>query len=300
MADKSLNRATSALDPTRWDHRWGFRDTKLFIHPDQSVEMTGERYNLCGYKMPYLIPFVNRELDVTIDVSSPRPLTAEPHVTPVSRNDAFVTALTGALRPEQFTADDRERLLHSHGQTTTEEVSRVLYENLERCVDLVVEPERRGRAGDRRRGRRARRLPGAVRRRHERERRADVPGDEARTIVSMDMRRMRRVLSIDRANGCALVEAGITGAELEAALGAVGYTSGHEPDSLEFSTLGGWICHQRQRHEEEPLRQHRGHRPRGDAGHAVGDDRDARAGGADVHRACSRCRCCSAAKATSA
>ena len=145
MADKSLNRATSALDPTRWDHRWGFRDTKLFIHPDQSVEMTGERYNLCGYKMPYLIPFVNRELDVTIDVSSPRPLTAEPHVTPVSRNDAFVTALTGALRPEQFTADDRERLLHSHGQTTTEEVSRVLYENLERCVDLVVWPESRRR-----------------------------------------------------------------------------------------------------------------------------------------------------------
>ena len=67
------------------------------------------------------------------------------------------------------------------------------------------------------------------------------PEDEARTIVSMDMRRMRRVLSIDRANGCALVEAGISGAELEAALGAVGYTSGHVPDSLEFSTLGGWI-----------------------------------------------------------
>src|SRR5215204_649673 len=82
MADKSLNRATSALDSTHWDHRWGFRDTKLFIHPDQSVEMTGERYNLCGYKMPYLIPFVNRELGVTIDVSSPRPLTAKPQATP--------------------------------------------------------------------------------------------------------------------------------------------------------------------------------------------------------------------------
>ena len=90
--------------------------------------------------MPYLIPFVNRELDVTIDVSSPRPLTAEPQTTPVSRNEAFLTALTGALRPDQFTADDRERLLHSHGQTTTEEVSRCV-RNLERCVDLVVWPE---------------------------------------------------------------------------------------------------------------------------------------------------------------
>jgi len=59
--------------------------------------------------------------------------------------------------------------------------------------------------------------------------------------MAMDMRRMRHVLSIDRANGCALVEAGITGGELEAALGAAGCTSGHVPDSLEFSTLGGWI-----------------------------------------------------------
>ena len=243
MADKALNRDTSALDATLWDHRWGFRDTKLFIHPDQSVEMTGERYNLCGYKMPYLIPFVNRELDVTIDVSSPRPLTAEPHVTPVSRNDAFVTALTGALRPEQFTADDRERLLHSHGQTTTEEVSRVLYENLERCVDLVVWPESdqdcqavvtlAGEHG-------ACLIPygggtnvsSALL----------VPSGETRMVVSVDTRRMNRVLSIDRANLTATVQAGITGSRLEELLGKEGLTCGHEPDSVELSTLGGWIA----------------------------------------------------------
>ena len=28
MADKALNRDTSTLDSTTWDHRWGFRDTK--------------------------------------------------------------------------------------------------------------------------------------------------------------------------------------------------------------------------------------------------------------------------------
>ena len=243
MADKSLNRATSALDPTLWDHRWGFRDTKLFIHPDQSVEMTGERYNLCGYKMPYLIPFVNRELDVTIDVSSPRPLTAKPQATPVSRNEAFLTALTGALRPDQFTADDRERLLHSHGQTTTEEVSRVLYENLERCVDLVVWPESdedcqavvtlAGEHG-------ACLIPygggtnvsSALL----------VPAGERRMVVSVDTRRMNRVLSINRANLTATVQAGITGSRLEELLGKEGLTCGHEPDSVELSTLGGWIA----------------------------------------------------------
>jgi alkyldihydroxyacetonephosphate synthase len=68
------------------------------------------------------------------------------------------------------------------------------------------------------------------------------PEDEGRTIVSIDMRRMCRVLSVDHENRCALVEAGITGAELEQALGAHGYTSGHTPDSFEFSTLGGWIA----------------------------------------------------------
>jgi alkyldihydroxyacetonephosphate synthase len=243
MADKSLNRATSALDPTRWDHRWGFRDTKLFIHPDQSVEMTGERYNLCGYKMPYLIPFVNRELDVTIEVSSPRPRTAKPQATPVSSNKAFLTALTGALRPDQFTADDRERLLHSHGQTTTEEVSRVLYENLERCVDLVVWPESdedcqtvvtlAGEHG-------ACLIPygggtnvsSALL----------VPAGERRMVVSVDTRRMNRVLSINRANLTATVQAGITGSRLEELLGKEGLTCGHEPDSVELSTLGGWIA----------------------------------------------------------
>jgi alkyldihydroxyacetonephosphate synthase len=243
MADKSLNRDTSALDPTPWDHRWGFRDTRLFVHPDQSVEMTGNRYNLCGYRMPYLIPFINRELDVTIDFSTPRPLTAEPRVTPPARNEAFLTALAGALTPDQFTDDDRERLLHSHGQTTTEEVSRVLYENLDRCVDLVVRPES---------DEDCQAVVGL----------ADehgvclipygggtnvssallVPPDETRMVVSVDMRRMDRILSVDRTNLTATVQAGITGSHLEERLEKNGLTCGHEPDSVELSTLGGWIA----------------------------------------------------------
>ncbi len=243
MADKSLNRDTSALDPTPWDHRWGFRDTRLFVHPDQSVEMTGNRYNLCGYRMPYLIPFINRELDVTIDFSTPRPLTAEPRVTPAGRNEAFLTALAGALRSVQVTDDDRERLLHSHGQTTTEEVSRVLYENLDRCVDLVVWPES---------DEDCQAVVGL----------ADehgvclipygggtnvssallVPPGETRMVVSVDMRRMDRILSVDRTNLTATVQAGITGSQLEERLGRNGLTCGHEPDSVELSTLGGWIA----------------------------------------------------------
>jgi alkyldihydroxyacetonephosphate synthase len=243
MADKSLNRDTSALDPTPWDHRWGYRDTKLVVYPDQSVEMTGSRYNLCGYRMPYLIPFINRELDVTIDFSSARPLTVEHRVTPVTRNEAFLTALEGSLRADQLSFDDRERLLHSHGQTTTEEVSRVLYENLERTVDLVVWPESDedcqavvsladehgvclipyGGGTN---------VSSALL----------IPLAETRMVVSVDMKRMDRILSIDRANLTATVQAGITGSRLEELLEKEGLTCGHEPDSVELSTLGGWIA----------------------------------------------------------
>ena len=67
------------------------------------------------------------------------------------------------------------------------------------------------------------------------------PEVEDRMIVSVDMRRMNRILWIDEENFQACVEAGITGKQMEKELDAKGYTSGHDPDSIEFSTLGGWI-----------------------------------------------------------
>ncbi|MCB0912270.1 MAG: FAD-binding oxidoreductase [Propionibacteriaceae bacterium] len=242
MADRSLNRDAAALDEGLWGHRWGFEDTRLFLHPDGSVEMTGSRYNLCGYRMPYLVPFINRELGVEIDFTSARPLTAAPRVTPAARNEGFLVALDEALRAGQYTADDADRLLHSHGQTTTEEVSRVLYDDLERCVDLVVWPESEAdcqaivTAAD---AHGVCLIPfgggtnvsSALL----------VPATETRMVVSVDTRRMNQVLGIDRANLTATVQSGITGGRLEQLLAAEGLTCGHEPDSSELSTLGGWI-----------------------------------------------------------
>lgn len=53
---------------------------------------------------------------------------------------------------------------------------------------------------------------------------------------------MSRVLSLDLANGTAHVEAGVVGRNLSQQLASSGVTMGHEPDSLEFSTLGGWVA----------------------------------------------------------
>ena len=55
------------------------------------------------------------------------------------------------------------------------------------------------------------------------------------------MRRMNKIESIDEENLLATVQYGILGVDLENRLQKLGYTAGHEPDSIEFSTLGGWI-----------------------------------------------------------
>jgi alkyldihydroxyacetonephosphate synthase len=60
-------------------------------------------------------------------------------------------------------------------------------------------------------------------------------------IVAIDMSKMNHVKMVDRENMTAHVEAGITGKDLEKELERYGVCSGHEPDSMEFSTLGGWI-----------------------------------------------------------
>jgi alkyldihydroxyacetonephosphate synthase len=70
----------------------------------------------------------------------------------------------------------------------------------------------------------------------------EAPADEARTVVSVDLARMDRVLNVDATSRLARVQAGVYGPRLEEQLNAQGYTFGHYPDSFTHSTLGGWIA----------------------------------------------------------
>ncbi|CAD8130371.1 unnamed protein product [Paramecium sonneborni] len=65
--------------------------------------------------------------------------------------------------------------------------------------------------------------------------------DEQRMIVSIDMPRIDHFRQVDRKNMAALVETGITGKDLEKELSSYGIICGHEPCSVYFSILGGWI-----------------------------------------------------------
>ena len=63
-----------------------------------------------------------------------------------------------------------------------------------------------------------------------------------RPVISIDMGRLNRVLSVDATSRLARVQTGVFGPDLERQLDAQGWTCGHFPDSFTHSTLGGWIA----------------------------------------------------------
>ncbi|HVE04453.1 MAG TPA: FAD-binding oxidoreductase [Rhizomicrobium sp.] len=67
-------------------------------------------------------------------------------------------------------------------------------------------------------------------------------GDSYAGTVSLDLQYLNRVLEIDRASRAAKIQAGALGPELEDQLRPHGLTLRHFPQSLQLSTLGGWIA----------------------------------------------------------
>ena len=209
MTDKSLDKGNQNAEDIRYDHKWGFTDTYFSLNPDHTVTVTGSRYALSGTVMHEFLPFVEEMLDIKIDYDNLKPAVQNKPVTPPNLNDSFYQALKDVLVPEKFTIDDRQRLIHSHGQTTADEVYKVLYGQLDRTVDMVVFPESQADVE----------TIIALAKTH------DVclvpygggtsvscalqlPQNESRSIVSVDMRRMNKILWIDHENFRAGVQAG--------------------------------------------------------------------------------------------
>jgi alkyldihydroxyacetonephosphate synthase len=240
MKDES---SYSFADGERYAHKWGYTDTRFEFEGNDRVRVTGERYPLAGYSMPYFIPFAEEVLGVSF---RPEDIVEEQdygELPEPRQNAVFVAALKQKFSDDQIGVEDRERLIHSHGQLSVDEIYQILYgDRLRRLVDLVLYPQ----------GEDDVRLIVQLANEH------DVclvpygggtnvsgalalPPDEQRPVASVDMSRMKRILSFDEDNMLACIEAGICGRELERELAARGFTSGHDPDSVELSTLGGWI-----------------------------------------------------------
>ena len=69
-----------------------------------------------------------------------------------------------------------------------------------------------------------------------------VDGRRHKAAVTIDLRRMAKVLEVDRASRAARIQAGALGPALEAQLKPHGLSLRHFPQSFEYSTLGGWIA----------------------------------------------------------
>lgn len=61
-------------------------------------------------------------------------------------------------------------------------------------------------------------------------------------VITIDMRRMNRLLHVDPLSRTATFEAGIRGPAIEAALAPHGFTLGHFPQSHQEATLGGYVA----------------------------------------------------------
>ena len=221
---------------------WGFKDTHFDFSENGHVMIRGTRYELSGKELPRFLPWVREVLESDVNPRNTNPpayptLIPEPVIAP-----EFLAALQAFLKPDQIDMDGELRMRHGHGHTQ-EEMYSIKYTQLGRIPDIVVFPDAEEQVStlvETAKAHSATLIPygggtnvtDALR----------CHNEEQRTIVSVDMRRLNRIVWIDRANMMARIQAGAVGRHIMTELKQHGLTMGHEPDSVEFSTLGGWIA----------------------------------------------------------
>ena len=173
--------------------------------------------------------------------AEPSALSPPPQASEIALSAPRISApasLAGVL-----TQDPYERLLHTYGKSYPETV-RALARDFLNAPDFVALPETEADIAavfDWASGGEVAVIPfgagssvvGGV---------EPVVGDGYAGAVSLDMRRLNRVLEVDPTSRAARIQAGIRGPAIEAALKVHGFALRHYPQSFEFSTLGGWIA----------------------------------------------------------
>ncbi|MFW5995068.1 MAG: FAD-binding oxidoreductase, partial [Spirochaetia bacterium] len=227
---------TEALDA------WGFADSGFRITDEGHVSMAGSRYPLSGAVLPRLIPWMSGVIEVDVDPFDVH----EPHYPPAvpepRKHVDFTNELKGILGEEHLDFSDEVRLRHGHGHTQ-EDIWAIRYGSVARVPDLVVYP---GSEEEAQKLVQAAAEHGVVLIPYGGGTNVSealrCPAEETRMIVSVDLKRMHRIRWIDPKNRTACIEAGARGRHIEETLAPYGFSIGHEPDSIEFSTLGGWIA----------------------------------------------------------
>jgi alkyldihydroxyacetonephosphate synthase len=207
---------------------WGWgRDGVAFHHDDK----------------PGFAPFLTFALGLEPGAPTVAPPTFDDLDVPASRASSdFLTQLVAIAGDDHVITDDLSRVVHTFGKSIRDLI-RVRAGALARTPDVVVYPADEFEVQQV--------VDAAVA--------ADaviIPfgggsnivgsleplAEETRTVISLDLGRLNRVIDIDEGSGLARIEAGAQGPDLEAQLEKRGWTIGHFPDSFTHSTVGGWVA----------------------------------------------------------
>ncbi|KAL6484657.1 hypothetical protein MHYP_G00067020 [Metynnis hypsauchen] len=227
-------------DIMKWNG-WGYSDSRFLFNKKGQAEFTGKRYRLSGLILPSLKDWFEGTFGANLQHKSPAtPALNVSAVPPPNLNESFVEELKAA--GVGLSQEPEDRVFRSHGHCLNE-IFALREGRIGRVPDLVVWPSCHNDVvkivelackhnvclipyGG------GTSVSSAL----------ECPPEETRSIVSLDTSQMNRILWIDEKNLTAHVEAGIIGQDLERQLNESGYCTGHEPDSMEFSSLGGWVA----------------------------------------------------------
>ncbi|XP_043463911.1 alkyldihydroxyacetonephosphate synthase [Leptopilina heterotoma] len=226
-------------DLIKWNG-WGYKDSQFSVNESERVlEFTGNRYSIGNKQLPYFTAWAQEKLKVDLD--SKRSVQDLPKNYP---EPILSAKLLDAIKETgiEYSIEGTDRLVRAHGHTLRE-IFMLKYGTYQRIPDIILWPKSHSDVekivkicadydaacipfGG------GTSVSGA----------ANCPVEEKRTIISLDTSQMNRILWLDRENLLACCESGIIGQDLERELRLQGFTSGHEPDSYEFSSLGGWVA----------------------------------------------------------
>uniref|UniRef100_A0A673L8B9 Alkylglycerone-phosphate synthase n=1 Tax=Sinocyclocheilus rhinocerous TaxID=307959 RepID=A0A673L8B9_9TELE len=209
---------------------WGYSDSRFLFTKKGQAEFTGKRYRLSGLILPSLKDWFEGTFGANLQHRSPAtPSLNLSAVAPPNLNQPFVEDLKAAGLVVSHDPEDRVFRAHGHclhevfalregriGRVPDMVVWPSCHSDVEKIVELACKhnvcliPYGGGTS-----------VSSAL----------ECPREETRSIVSLDTSQMvsvymhacRQYLRIRRLN-------------------EHGYCTGHEPDSMEFSSLGGWVA----------------------------------------------------------
>ena len=216
---------------------WGFKDSRFAVTDADHVMMTGKRYALSGRRLPGLLRFFGQELGVTLSArntwsssssSLPR---LDLVVSPVVFSSILTKLQSICPAAGQVSINRKHRCRHGVGHAL-EDVVNLRMGRVGRVPDIVVWPHSEEQ------------VEALVRLAKEEGSLCLLPfgggtnvslalqcsAKEGRVVVSVDMRKMNRVLWVNEEDGVAEIQAGAVGRHLAKAL--AGWGSGW--------TLGEW------------------------------------------------------------